>query len=73
MGEWCIDQHGKSGLTKRCKNSTISLYHAERMVMDFLKAHLTKNTAQLAGNSVYFDKSFLAKYMPEINKFLQYR
>ena len=32
MGEWCQNQHGKSGLTEKCRKSQISLVQAENLV-----------------------------------------
>jgi oligoribonuclease len=29
MNEWCIEHHGSSGLTERCRASTVSMAQAE--------------------------------------------
>lgn len=41
MNAWCVDQHGRSGLTERCSDPARSVPHeeAERMVCDFVKRH----------------------------------
>ena len=73
MNDWCIEHHGKSGLTKKCLNSKKNLAKAEKEVLDFLKEHLEKGSAQIAGNSVHVDKAFIMKDMPQLNDFLHYR
>lgn len=74
MNEWCIEHHGKSGLTQRVKDSKIGMAEAEARVLDFVKKHVpAANTAQLAGNSVHVDRMFLNKYMPKLVEHLHYR
>ncbi len=59
MNAWCVEQHGKSGLTQRVRASDVSLAAAEDAVLAFLERHTTLNGAQLAGNSVHCDLAFL--------------
>jgi oligoribonuclease len=39
MNEWCVEQHGKSGLTQACRDSTVSLAEAEQQVLQFVQQH----------------------------------
>ena len=73
MGEWCQINHGKSGLTEECRNSRISLNEAEEIMVDFVQKHTLKGQSPLAGNSVYYDKMFLQKYMPTFANWLHYQ
>ena len=75
MDEWCTSHHGKSGLTNNCRDSKISLKDAENQVLNFLQkeCNIKRGEAVLAGNSVYNDKMFLMKDMPNLNNFLHYR
>eukprot|EP00794_Sanderia_malayensis_P015988 gene15988-17598_t len=73
MGEWCTEQHGKSGLTKAVLESEISLKDAERVMLDFVKQHTKQGQCPLAGNSIYTDKKFLEKYMPCFANHSHYR
>ncbi|CAO3691308.1 unnamed protein product [Rhizopus stolonifer] len=73
MNEWCIDHHGKSGLTRQVLESNITVQAAEKQVLDFLKLHIPEGIAPLAGNSVHADKQFLVKEMPKIVDYLHYR
>ncbi|CAO3593812.1 unnamed protein product [Absidia cylindrospora] len=75
MNAWCIEQHGKSGLTKAVLESSITTKEAEQKVLEFIKHHLPdmKGRVPLAGNSVHADKRFLEKEMPLIIDYLHYR
>ncbi|KAJ6838660.1 oligoribonuclease [Iris pallida] len=66
MGEWCLNHHAASGLTKRVLQSTISEKEAEKQVIEFVKEHIGPHTPLLAGNSIYVDFLFLKKYMPNL-------
>ncbi|KAF7284236.1 hypothetical protein GWI33_022387 [Rhynchophorus ferrugineus] len=73
MNEWCIKQHGKSGLTEACLNSKTTLSEAENTVLKFLENNVAYQSSPLAGNSVYMDRMFLMKHMPKVNDYLHYR
>merc|ERR1712165_163843 len=73
MNEWCIDHHGKSGLTQMVRDSKISFEEAEDQVVSFLKKWTPENKCPLAGNSVGQDARFLVKYMPRVMNHLHYR
>lgn len=73
MNKWCIDHHGKSGLTEQCKKSDVSLQAAEMALLSFVRQHTPPGKCPLAGNSVHADKKFLDKFMPEFTKHLHYR
>ncbi|XP_038213903.1 oligoribonuclease, mitochondrial [Zerene cesonia] len=73
MGEWCTAHHGESGLTKACRESTISVCEAENQILKFLRSHVPEKKCPLGGNSVYMDRLFLRKYMPRLNDYLHYR
>jgi oligoribonuclease len=74
MNEWCVEHHGKSGLTQRCKDSTIDLKEAEQQVLAFIKQHIPdEGKGILAGNSIHVDRMFLCKYMPDLIAHLHYR
>ncbi|GBF94932.1 RNA exonuclease [Raphidocelis subcapitata] len=73
MNDWCKEHHGKSGLTERVRESTVSLEEAEVQVLEFVAAHTDYQTAQLAGNSVHVDRAFLMRRMPRLLEHLHYR
>ncbi|MCH2207031.1 MAG: oligoribonuclease [Lentisphaerales bacterium] len=73
MNEWCVKQHGESGLTEKVKSSTISLEEAEKQTLKFIKKHTGRTKVPLCGNSIGQDRMFLLKYMPKITNHLHYR
>ncbi|KAL4527607.1 hypothetical protein Ndes2526B_g08715 [Nannochloris sp. 'desiccata'] len=74
MNEWCIENHGKSGLTQAVRDSTITLPEAENRILEFIRRHIPEpDAAQIAGNSVHVDIQFLRKYMPSIVEYAHYR
>lgn len=46
---------------------------AEIEIKQFLEKHVTEKTSPIAGNSVYMDRLFLNKFMPNVNDYLHYR
>jgi len=73
MDSWCVEHHGKSGLTDKCVASKISLAQAEERTLEFLKKHVKPDESPLCGNSIGQDRRFLVKYMPKLNAFFHYR
>nr|KAF6324775.1 hypothetical protein mMyoMyo1_008247 [Myotis myotis] len=73
MSDWCKEHHGKSGLTKAVKESTVTLQQAEYEFLSFVRQQTPPGLCPLAGNSVHADKKFLDKYMPQFMKHLHYR
>ncbi|KAJ7305042.1 hypothetical protein JRQ81_010831 [Phrynocephalus forsythii] len=73
MSEWCKEHHGKSGLTKAVRESTISLRQAEYEFLSFVRQQTPPGLCPLAGNSVHADKKFLDKHMPQFTNHLHYR
>jgi oligoribonuclease len=73
MDEWCTNQHGKSGLTRRVRDSTLDETAAERQTLDFLRSWVPPGRSPMCGNSICQDRRFLARWMPELEKFFHYR
>ncbi|EAR60348.1 oligoribonuclease [Neptuniibacter caesariensis] len=73
MDEWCTNQHGKSGLTQRVKESTVTEAEAEQATIEFLKQYVEAGVSPMCGNSIGQDRRFLDKYMPELEAFFHYR
>ncbi len=66
--------HESSGLTQRVQESKISLEEAGKQTLDFLKTHISEpGKVPLCGNSIGTDRRFLARQLPEIEDFLNYR
>lgn len=73
MEEWSRSHHQASGLLDRVKESTYDCPSAEQTTLNFLNDYCAKGESPLCGNSVWQDRRFLIKYMPELENFLHYR
>lgn len=73
MDEWNTTHHHNSGLVDRIRKEGVPVEEAERATLEFLQKWVEPNTAPLCGNSVWNDRQFLAKEMPELLDFLHYR
>ena len=73
MNEFVTNMHRESGLLEEIPLG-VSLADAEYAVHEYiLKFVPTPGTAPLAGNTIGTDRTFLAKYMPRVDKHLHYR
>ena len=73
MDPWCVDQHGKSGLTLRCRESKIDVSEAQARTLEFLAQWCVPGKSPLCGNTIGQDRRFLVKYMPRLSDFFHYR
>ena len=73
MDSWNTKQHHGSGLVAKIKASTITETAAEAATLEFLKKYSAEGKSPMCGNSVYQDRRFLYKYMPELEKYFHYR
>ena len=73
MDEWCTNQHGKTGLTERVRNSSISEETAEAITISFLQKYIATGKSPMCGNSICQDRRFLARWMPDLENYFHYR
>jgi oligoribonuclease len=73
MDEWNTRQHGQSGLTERVRNSKTDMRAAELATIEFLRQHVPAGKSPMCGNSICQDRRFLAREMPELERFFHYR
>ncbi len=73
MDAWCQRQHGSSGLLARVRQSTCTCRQAELATLAFVRQWVSPRTSPLCGNSVWHDRRFLIRFMPELERYLHYR
>ncbi len=73
MDEWNTKHHGESGLTQRVRESQVSEQRAEQEILNFIKNYVKPQESPLCGNSIYQDRRFLSRYMPELEAYFHYR
>ena len=73
MDEWNRTHHKESGLLDRIRISPYDCKSAEQETLKFLSIYCKKGESPLCGNSIWQDRRFLIKYMPELEEFFHYR
>ncbi|HKS24175.1 MAG TPA: oligoribonuclease [Thermoanaerobaculia bacterium] len=73
MDAWNRRTHGGSGLLERVRHEGVSVAEAERQTLAFVRRYCTIRSAPLCGNSIGQDRQFLARYMPKLEAYLNYR
>jgi len=73
MDEWNTRQHGGSGLIDRIRASTVTLADAEAATLEFLKIWVQGGVSPMCGNSICQDRRFLARQMPQLERYFHYR
>ena len=73
MPEVVQKMHTESGLLPEIAGG-ISVAEAQEKVLAYVRSHVpTTRKAPLCGSSIYVDRGFLAKYMPDLDAHLHYR
>jgi len=73
MDEWNRTTHAGSGLLDRVRQSSFTTADAARQTLTFLAEHAEPGASPMCGNSICQDRRFLAREMPELEKFFHYR
>ena len=73
MDEWNTKTHGASGLTARVRRSPLEMHAVESAAIAFMKEWIGKGISPMCGNSICQDRRFMARYMPELEKWFHYR
>ena len=73
MDDWNTNQHGKSGLTQRVRDSRIGEAEAEVLTLEFLAQWVPAGKSPICGNSICQDRRFLARWMPKLERHFHYR
>ncbi|CAB4849446.1 unannotated protein [freshwater metagenome] len=73
MPEIVREMHTASGLIEEIPHGG-TIADAEQLLLAYIRSHVVESRkAPLAGSSVYVDRGFLARDMPELDAFLHYR
>lgn len=73
MDEWNTSHHGSSGLVDRVRASKVDEATAQAATLEFIKKHVNAGKSPMCGNSVWQDRRFLSRYMPELEQYFHYR
>jgi len=73
MDDWNQRQHGSSGLLARVRSSRITVAEAQQRTLEFLSPLVNAGSSPMCGNSICQDRRFLARCMPDLERFFHYR
>ena len=73
MDDWNTNQHNKSGLVDRIKKSSYTYFDAQEMTIEFLEKYIERNKSPMCGSGICQDRRFLARCMPNLERFFHYR
>ena len=73
MDEWNTLTHTNSGLVARVASSAITEQMATEETLVVLREWVSEGKSPRCGNSICQDRRFMARHMPELEKFFHYR
>ena len=73
MDEWNRQTHGSSGLLDRVRSSPVTTAEAEKRTIEFLRVWVEPGASPMCGNSICQDRRFLAREMPDLERYFHYR
>ena len=73
MDEWNTLTHTNSGLVARVASCAITEQMATEETLVFLREWVSEGKSPMCGNSICQDRRFMARHMPELEKFFHYR
>jgi oligoribonuclease len=73
MDEWNRRQHTSSGLAARVRASNVTVQQAEKATLNFLTTWIEPGASPMCGNSICQDRRFMAREMPELERYFHYR
>ena len=73
MDEWNTRTHSASGLVERVRSSAVSEQMASDMTLNFLTEWVPEGMTPMCGNSICQDRRFMARHMPDLEKYFHYR
>jgi oligoribonuclease len=73
MDAWNKGTHGRSGLIQKVKDSTLDDEQASLQMLAFLKNWVPAGKSPMCGNSICQDRRFMARFMPDLEKYFHYR
>jgi oligoribonuclease len=73
MDDWNKSTHGRSGLTEKVRQSTLSEEAAQAQLLEWVSQWVPAGKSPLCGNTVHQDRRFMARYMPGLEAHFHYR
>lgn len=73
MNDFVTNMHTVSGLITEIDNG-VSITEAQTQILEYIQRFVAQpRTAVVGGNSIGTDRTFISRYLPEVDAFLHYR
>ena len=73
MDEWNTTHHTHSGLVDRVRTSVHGERAAQELTLAFLQQWVPAGASPMCGNSICQDRRFMARHLPELERYFHYR
>lgn len=73
MDEWNTTHHNRSGLVERVRASQVDEDEAAQLTLAFLAEWTEAGRSPMCGNSICQDRRFMARHLPELERWFHYR
>ena len=73
MDDWNTEHHNRSGLVARVQESCLTEEMVSKQMIAFLQQYVPEGKSPMCGNTIWQDRRFLARYMPDLEKYFHYR
>lgn len=73
MDEWNTTHHTRSGLVDRVRASDYDEARTVQETIGFLEEWVPAGASPMCGNTICQDRRFMARHMPELERFFHYR
>ncbi|MDO4878192.1 MAG: oligoribonuclease [Neisseria sp.] len=73
MDEWNTATHGRTGLTRRVRESALTEADVEQRLLDFISQWIPEKAVPMCGNTIHQDRRFMQRYMPKLEAYFHYR
>ncbi len=68
-----LEMHTKNGLLAALEKEAIGILEATRQAIHYCEQFAVRGQLPLAGSTIHFDRGFLDRYMPGLDKWFHYR
>ncbi|MBM6703453.1 oligoribonuclease [Sutterella massiliensis] len=73
MDAWNTETHTRSGLVKRCLESTVDEEAASKIFLEVFRRYVPEGKSPMCGNTIGQDRRFMARWLPNLERYFHYR
>ena len=73
MDAWNTETHTKSGLVRRCRESTVTEADCAAVFREVFERFVPEGKSPMCGNTIGQDRRFMARWIPDLERSFHYR